>query len=146
MYLLGHDARYPLQLSHISTARNLPGLSSQPLRVRTSNQRSNTSNILYLSRSSKRRPFTQSLVDLLRAHFVTARYVLGRHLSVHISLDASSGNAIDSDIAGSKIHSKTLRHTLHSCFGGSVDGMTRNALVITSAFNQHQQHQLLSSP
>jgi hypothetical protein len=104
------DAPVPLQHStkrdsytainplHASSTVNANDLAVHPVTIHGSEEADHTGDIDRLTNTVARRPCHGILVDLLVAELVTSRNVLAAHSVVHIGLDATGGNTVDSNL------------------------------------------------
>jgi hypothetical protein len=83
---------------HAGGSVNANDLSIDPLTVGGCQKANDTGNIEWLSNTALRRPSSGVLVDLVVAHLLTTWNVLLANGVVHVGLDTTWSNAVDSDL------------------------------------------------
>ena len=86
------------EVLHASSTINAEDLSVHPVTVLGCEEANDTGNIKGLTDTLVRRPSAGILVDLIVSEFVAAWDVLAAHSLVHVCLDATGGNPVDSDL------------------------------------------------
>jgi len=82
---------------HASSAINANNLSVDPVTVLRSKEADDTGNVYWLADTVVRGPCAGVLVDLVIGELLTTGNVLAAHCVVHVGLDATGCNAVDSD-------------------------------------------------
>ena len=110
------DPRHKHTLLHHSVAVNADDLAVDPATVLGGEEGNDAGNVERLADAVERRPGGGVLVDLVVAEFITVGDVLSAHGVVHVGLDATGGNAVDSDLLVTSVCEALLanRLDLHS--------------------------------
>jgi hypothetical protein len=83
---------------HASSTVNANDLSIDPVTVLGGKEADNAGNVYWLTNTVVRRPSACVLIDLVVAELVAIGNVLAADGVVHVSLDATGGNAVDGDL------------------------------------------------
>jgi hypothetical protein len=83
---------------HASSTVNTNDLAVDPVTVFRGKEGDHAGDVYWLANTVDRRPCLGVLVDLVVGELVTTGDVLAADSVVHVGLDATGGNAVDSDL------------------------------------------------
>lgn len=135
----------PNHTLHASSTVNTNDLAVDPVTILGSEEADHTGNVNRLANAHVWRPGHGVLINLFVIQLVATRDVLAAHGVVHVSLDATGGNAVDSNLLLTSIcpyissdpgrkysmlhtDSHATNESLNGTFGAGVDSMLWNTL------------------
>jgi hypothetical protein len=111
---------------------NANDLSVDPLAVLGGEEANNTGNVDGLANTVVWRPCSGVNINLVVAHLLSSWNVLLANSVVHVGLDSTWGNAVDSDLLVTSINGHAAGKGLNSTLGARVDGVLWNTLGLAS--------------
>jgi len=117
---------------HAGGSVNTNDLSIDPLTIIRSQEGDDTGNIERLANTIVWRPSGSILIDLIVAQLLTTGNVLLADGVIHISLNTTRGNAVDSNLLITAIDSHAASKGLDGTLGARIDSVLWNTLGLTS--------------
>jgi len=117
---------------HACSAVNANDLSVDPLAILGREETNNAGNVDGLANTVVRRPGSSINIYLVVAHLLSAWNVLLAHSVVHVGLDATWGDAVDSDLLVPGINGEASSEGLDGTLRARVDGVLWNTLGLAS--------------
>lgn len=112
-------------------------LAVDPVTILGRQEGNNASNVDGLTDTVAGRPGGGVLVDLVVVHLVSTGDVLLAHSVVHVGLDSTGGNAVDSDLLVTAVDGHAADEGLNGTLGARVDGVLGDTLGLTSDGAHH---------
>jgi len=116
---------------HAGGTVNANDLAVDPLTVLGGEEADDAGNVDGLANTLHGRPGLGVLVDLVVGELLTAGDVLAADGVVHVGLDATGGNGVDSDALVARVDGHAADKGLDGTLGTGVDGVLGDALGLT---------------
>jgi len=117
---------------HAGGTVNANDLAVDPLAVLGRKEAYNAGNVDGLANTAHWRPSSGVLVDLVVGQVGTVGNVLPAHGVVHIGLDTTWGNAVDSDLLVTSVNGHAADESLNGTLGAGVDSVLGHTLGLAS--------------
>lgn len=116
---------------HASGAIDTDDLAVDPVTILGSEEADDTSNVDGLTDTLARRPGLGVLVDLVVSEVGSSGNILTTDGVVHVGLDSTRGNSVDSDALVTTVDGHAADEGLNSTLGARVDGVLGDSLGLT---------------